>query len=101
MLIWEKTGMVEASDLNTVTMAKIYVRQGLYDNAAEIYNKLLKKNPDRHDVSDALLELEKMKEASEKELKKSLVPLFSKWFDLALCNNRLQLLKKLNKMRNS
>ncbi len=93
--------MVEASDLNTVTMAKIYAGQGLYENAAEIYNNLLKQDPDRHDISDALLELEKMKSASEKELKKSLVPLFSKWFDLALCNNRIELLKKLYKMHNS
>jgi tetratricopeptide (TPR) repeat protein len=93
--------MDEVSDLNTVTMAKIYARQGLYDNAAEIYNKLLEQDPGRHDISDALLELEKMKSASDKELKKSLVPLFSKWFDLALCCNRLGLLKKLNKMHNS
>jgi len=93
--------MVEASDLNTMTMAKIYVMQGLYDNAAEIYNNLLKQDPDRHDVSDSLLELEKMKAASKKGLKKSLVHLFSKWFDLALCNNRLGLLKKLNKGHNS
>lgn len=93
--------MVEASDLNTVTMAKIYARQGLYNNAAEIYNNILKQEPDRHDVSDALLELEKMKSDGEKELKKSLVPLFSKWFDLALCNNRLGLLKKLNNVNNS
>lgn len=93
--------MVEASDLNTVTMARIYARQGLYDNAAGIYNNLLKQDPDRNDVLDALLELEKMKSARDKELKKGLVPLFSRWFDLALCNNRLGLLKKLNKERNS
>lgn len=93
--------MVEASDLNTVTMAKIYARQGLYDNAAGIYNNLLKQDPDRHDVSDALLELEKMKSASEKELQKSLIPLFCKWFELALCNNRIEQLKKLNKVHNS
>ncbi|MFO7665734.1 MAG: tetratricopeptide repeat protein [Desulfobacterales bacterium] len=93
--------MVEVSDLNTVTMAKIYARQGLYENAAEIYNNLLKQDPDRQDVLDALLELEKMKSENKKELKKSLVPLFSKWFDLALCHNRIVLLKKLNKVNKS
>jgi tetratricopeptide (TPR) repeat protein len=93
--------MGEEGDLNTVTMAQIYVKQGLYENAAEIYKKLLEQDPGRQEVSDALLELEKIKSAGEKELKKSLVPLFNKWFDLALCNNRIELLKKLNRMRNS
>jgi len=93
--------MDEAGDLNTVTMAQIYTRQGLYDNAAEIYNRLLEQDPGRQDISDALLELEKMKSESEKQLKHSLVSLFTKWFDLALCNHRLGLLKKLNRMNHS
>ena len=90
--------MGEAGDLNTVTMAQIYTRQGLYDNAAKIYNRLLEQDPGRQDISDALLELEKMKSESEKQLKHSLVSLFTKWFDLALCNHRLGLLKKFNRM---
>jgi tetratricopeptide (TPR) repeat protein len=89
--------MVEANGLNTVTMAKIYAMQGLYDNATEIYNNLLKQDPDRHDISDALFELEKMKSASNKKHNQNLVSLFIKWFDLALCYNRLELLKKIDK----
>jgi tetratricopeptide (TPR) repeat protein len=92
--------MIEKIDLNTATMAQIYVKQGLYENAAEIYKKLLEQDPGRQDISDALLEIEKVKSAIDSELKKSLVPLFNKWFDLALCNNRIGLLKKFDRMRN-
>lgn len=93
--------MVEEGDLNTVTMAQIYIKQGLYKNAADIYNKLLEQDPGRQEISDALLELEKIKSAGDKDLKRNLVPLFNKWFDLALCNHRIELLKKLNRMRNN
>ena len=91
--------MADDSDLNTVTMAKIFARQGLYDKAAGIYHKLLEQDPDRNDLIEALLELEKIRSEKEKDLKRSLVPLFSEWFDLALSNNRIELLKKLKKRR--
>ncbi len=35
-------------DFNTVTMDEIYAKQGIYDKAAEIYNKLLEQDPDRN-----------------------------------------------------
>jgi tetratricopeptide (TPR) repeat protein len=92
--------MVETKDLNTVTMARIYEKQGLYDNAAEIYNTLLKKNPERQDISDAIAELEIKRSANGTRLKKSLVSLFVRWFDLALCYNRIVLLRNLDKERN-
>lgn len=91
--------MADDSDFNTVTMAKVFARQGLYDKAAEIYHKLLERDPDRNDLTEALSELEKIKAEKEKELKTTLVPLFSEWFDLALSNNRIELLSKLNKRR--
>jgi hypothetical protein len=51
--------------IKTATMAKIFVQQGHYDEAIEIYHHLLSEDPDREDLSDALaLTVEKR----EKEL---------------------------------
>ncbi len=91
--------MADDTDFNTVTMAKVLAGQGLYDKAAGIYHKLLEEDPDRNDLIEALSELEKIKEEKEMELKTTLVPLFSEWFDLALSNNRIGLLSKLKKKR--
>lgn len=91
--------MADDSDLNTVTMARVFAGQGLYDKAAGIYHKLLEQDPDRSDLIDALSELEKIRAEKEKDLKRTIVPLFSEWFDLALSNNRIELLNKLKKRR--
>ena len=91
--------MADDSDFNTVTMAKVFAGQGLYDKAAGIYHKLLEQDPDRSDLIDALSEIEKIRAEKEKDLKRTLVPLFSEWFDLALSNNRIELLNKLKKRR--
>lgn len=91
--------MADDSDCNTVTMARVFAGQGLYDKAAGIYHKLLEQDPDRSDLIDALSEIEKIRAEKEKDLKRTLVPLFSEWFDLALSNNRIELLNKLKKRR--
>jgi len=91
--------MADDSDFNTVTMAKVFAGQGLYDKAAGIYHKLLEQDPDRSDLIEALSELEKIRSEKEKDLKITLFPLFFEWFDLALSNNRIELLNKLNKRR--
>ena len=46
----------EAGDLpiKTATMAKIFAQQGHYDEAIEIYQYLLSKDPDQEDLADAL-----------------------------------------------
>ena len=87
--------MADDNIFNTVTMAGIYTKQGLYDKAAEIYNKLLEQDPDRNDLIEALSALEEIRAEANKDLKKRLIPLFSEWLDLMLCNNRLKLLEKL------
>ncbi|MBA3037407.1 MAG: hypothetical protein FP814_13065 [Desulfobacterium sp.] len=91
--------MADDNTFNTVTMAEIYAKQGLYDKAAEIYNKLLEHDPDRNDLIEALSALEKMRVEANKDLKKRLVPLFSEWLDLMLCNNRMKLLERLKDAR--
>ncbi|MDP3283293.1 MAG: hypothetical protein Q8M56_02570 [Desulfobacterales bacterium] len=91
--------MTDDTDFNTVTMAKVFAGQGLYDKAAGIYRKLLEQDPDRSDLIEALSELEKIRSEKEKDLKRTLFPLFSEWFDLALSDNRIELLNKLKKRR--
>jgi tetratricopeptide (TPR) repeat protein len=91
--------MADDSNFNTVTMAKVFAGQGLYDKAAEIYRKLLEQDPERSDLIDAISDLERSRLEKEKELKKSLLPLFFEWFDLALSNNRIELLDKLGRRR--
>ncbi|MEE8432282.1 MAG: hypothetical protein V3S16_13625 [Candidatus Desulfatibia sp.] len=76
----------------TKTMAKVYADQGKLEKAAEIYQYLLKKEPRRQDLIEALAEIDK------ERLKKGhadLDELFSTWLDLLLRHSRLQQLKKL------
>ncbi|MGB5158749.1 tetratricopeptide repeat protein [Desulfobacterium sp. N47] len=91
--------MVDNSAVNTVTMAEIYAKQGLFDKAAEIYNKLLEQDPDRDDLIKALSILEETRAEANKDLKKRLIPLFSEWVDLMLCNEKMKLLEKLRDHR--
>ncbi|MBU1053140.1 MAG: hypothetical protein KKC46_04825 [Proteobacteria bacterium] len=91
--------MADDNTFNTVTMAGIYTKQGLYDKAAAIYNKLLEQNPDRDDLVEALSELDNMRAEVNNDFKKRLIPLFREWFDLMLCNNRIKLLERLKNSR--
>ena len=87
--------MTTEPEFQTITMAEIYARQGLYEKAAEIYTHLLKREPHRKDLADALSELEKR--FAEKEIKAEgdLAALFSQWIDLMLTYKRLQYLKHI------
>ena len=76
----------------TKTMAKVYADQGQLEKAVEIYRYLLKKEPDRQDLIDAIAEID------IKRLEKDpgrLGDLLSVWLDLLLRHSRLQQLKKL------
>lgn len=77
---------------STATMAKIYADQGNLLKAAEIYRYLLKQEPDRQDLIEALSEVEKKIHARDSE---NLVALFCEWIDLLFTYNRLNKLKKL------
>jgi tetratricopeptide (TPR) repeat protein len=46
--------------LNTRTLADIYMEQGVYDKALEIYSDLAKKNPDNEDIKSRLEEVKKL-----------------------------------------
>ncbi|MBW2568921.1 MAG: hypothetical protein JRD93_13685 [Deltaproteobacteria bacterium] len=84
--------MTNNSDFYTKTMAKVYADQGYFEKAAEIYRYLLKQEPERHDLFEALAEVEiKLSEKAPDKL----VLLFGEWFDLAVKYNNLQKLKKI------
>jgi hypothetical protein len=75
----------------TKTMAKVYADQGQLEKAVEIYLYLLKKEPGRQDLIDAIAEID------IKRLEKDpgrLGDLLSVWLDLLLRHSRLQELKK-------
>jgi hypothetical protein len=76
----------------TKTMAKVYADQGKFEKAAEIYQHLLKKEPGRQDLINAISEIDK------KRFEKNsggLGDLLSIWLDLSLRHSRLQQLKNL------
>ena len=84
--------MIKDDVFYTKTMAKVYADQGNFEKAAEIYKYLLKSEPDRQDLIDALYEIEKKRFAEDPE---GFIKLFSKWIDLLLKYNSLQKLKRL------
>jgi hypothetical protein len=78
----------------TRTMAKVYADQGNLGKAAEIYNYLLKQEPGRQDLMDALSEIESR--GFDKD-RKNLFMLFNEWIDLLLKLNEIQKLKNLKR----
>ncbi|MEA1948829.1 MAG: hypothetical protein U9N83_16190 [Thermodesulfobacteriota bacterium] len=78
----------------TRTMAKVYADQGNLGKAAEIYNYLLKQEPGRQDLIDALSEIENRGFDKDRE---SLFMLFSEWIDLLIKFNGIHKLKKLQR----
>ena len=87
-------------EFHTATMAKVYVQQGHYQKAAEIYRHILSKEPDRQDIARSLSMVEQrlanMEPESERDIKeRDLVYLFQKWFRMAAGHGRIETLKKL------
>ncbi len=76
----------------TKTMAKVYADQGQLEKAVEIYLYLLKKEPGRQDLIDAISEIDKKRFEKNPE---RLGDLLNIWLDLLLRHGRLQQLKKL------
>lgn len=84
--------MGSAEQIRTATMAGIYVRQGHYRKAAEIYRYLLKQQPDREDIKAALVETE-AKAAADDSRRSNLDRLLAEWVRLAINYRKLQYLK--------
>lgn len=86
--------MLKDPDFYTVTMARVYEDQGLWDKAADIYRYLLKQEPERKDLAQALIEVErKMRKAAGKK-PNDLIPLFQEWINLQFQYSRLQKLRR-------
>ena len=84
--------MMEDNVFYTRTMAKVHAGQGNLGKAAEIYQYLLKQEPGRQDLIDALSDIENKGFNKDRE---NLFMLFSEWADLLLKYNKLQRLRKL------
>ena len=82
-------------DIYTETMARVYADQGHWGKAVEIYQHLTAKEPERHDLADALAEAEKKMEEISQENAERLVPLFREWFELLFQVEKLEKLKRI------
>lgn len=86
--------MSQDPEFRTVTMAKVYQRQGHLQHAAQIYRLMLQQQPDRQDLQSALAALENPR-PSEAPTLPDLVRRFSLWLELSGRYQRLQRLRRL------
>ena len=84
-------------DFQTATMAKVFADQGHYEKAAEIYRNLLKREPQRQDLADALSEVEKRVSEAGQSSDDNLVFLLSEWIELVFRYKRLRFLRSVKK----
>jgi hypothetical protein len=80
----------------TKTMAKVYADQGHWEKSEAVYRHLLKAEPDRQDLIDALSEVRSARAESKKHVPENLVALFTEWIELMIEYNTLI---KLNNLR--
>jgi hypothetical protein len=76
-------------------MAKVYVDQGHWAKAVEIYQHLVQLEPQRQELIDALAQAKKKLETQPDTRSQKLVPLFREWIELLLQQEKLERLKKL------
>ena len=75
---------IDGFPIRTVTMAKIFVQQGHYDKAIEIYRHLLKNDPDRQDLADALAFTEEKRNQRAANPPRDMADVFSEYIRLLL-----------------
>jgi tetratricopeptide (TPR) repeat protein len=88
--------MIQDTPFYTQTLAKLYVRQGHYNKAIQIYKHLLNENPGDTGLIRSLNEVETKLKEIEKSGNRQSIDLFYQWIDLL---NRNNCLKKLNKLQ--
>ena len=84
-------------DFQTATMAKVFADQGHYQKAADIYRNLLKREPQRRDLAEALSEVEERISETGKSSDENLVHLLSEWIELVFRYKQLRFLKSAKK----
>jgi pentatricopeptide repeat protein len=82
------------TEFYTATMARVYAQQGHYEKAADIYRHLLKREPDRRDLLEALADTEEKLSNQGPKTDADLVPALRKWIRLLLQYRHLRQLKK-------
>ncbi len=83
----------------TVTMARVYIKQGCLEKAADIYRRLLAREPERRDLVEGLSEVEGKIEAAHKGREAELARLFRRWIELSLWRGGHARLMKLQHQR--
>ena len=84
-------------DIQTATMAKVFADQGHYEKAADIYRNLLKREPERQDLADALSEVEERISEAGKSSDENLVFLLGEWVELVFRYKQLRFLRSVKK----
>ncbi len=75
----------------TATLARLYARQGLWDQAVPIYRELLAREPERRDLREELARAEAHLAADRAG------DLLRRWIDLLFHYRRLRLLRRLGR----
>jgi hypothetical protein len=83
--------MSKDPEVCTVTMARIYEKQGHLQQAAQIYRLMLQQQPERQELKTALAALENPPAAAPEP---DLVSRFSLWMQLAWRHQRLEKLSR-------
>lgn len=81
--------------IKTATMAKIFSQQGHFDEAIEIYRHLLKQNPERLDLAEALARTEEKRRLQSVPASGDIVSILSAYIRLLLAYRQLADLQTL------
>lgn len=85
--------MEKNDTIYTKTMAKVYVSQGHFENAARVYQHLLEKNPNQTDIRALYEGVKKTIESNRFEKKEKLGRLLEQWLNLLVRQGSLNQLK--------
>jgi tetratricopeptide (TPR) repeat protein len=78
----------------TATLARVFAEQGHWEKSVEIYRNLLRQDPDRPDLAQALAAAEAALRAAQPQPAQTLAPLFQEWIDLLLRCDRIRKLRR-------
>jgi predicted Zn-dependent protease len=87
--------MGKDDDPGTVTLAQVFAAQGHWEKSVEIYRNLLRQEPARPDLAEALADAEAALRAATPAGAQALAPLFQEWIELLLTRDRLRKLRRL------
>ncbi len=79
----------------TATLARVFAEQGHWEKSVEIYRSLLRQDPGRSDLAQALAEAEAALRAAQPTPPQALAPLFREWIDLLLRTDRIRKLRRI------